>query len=200
MQSAPGETLAEGERPEFSKRGSLGGAETQAAEIRGADLQQQPQQSTCSLPVTAPGTARGPISIWQQAAALCPDTDGGGKTEHCMTSTPPESCSFRLDYLWESRGPGGWGACGLRSFVHFIWCHIRVPPAPVGNSRARNGEGTQSYGKWTGGKVVSRAKTNMDQGRCQGNAQTEIIQTTDPTNTPDPTLACSNSPLTHPLG
>lgn len=33
-------------------------------------------------------------------------------------------------WLWESRGPGGWGACGLGSFVHFIWCHIRVPPAP----------------------------------------------------------------------
>lgn len=33
-------------------------------------------------------------------------------------------------WLWESRGWGRWGACGLWSFVHFIWCHIRVPPAP----------------------------------------------------------------------
>lgn len=33
--------------------------------------------------------------------------------------------------------------------------------------------------------------------------KTETIQTVDPTNTPkhpDPTLVCSNSPHTHPLG
>lgn len=120
-----------------------------------------------------------------------------------MTSTPPESCSFRLDYLWESRGPGRWGACGLRSFVHFIWCHIRVPPAPVGKSRARNGARTQAYGKWAGGKVVSRARTNTIKGGAKGMQKTETIQTVDPTNTPkhpDPTLVCSNSPHTHPLG
>lgn len=62
MLSAPGETLAEGGRPEFSKRGNPGGVETQAGKVRGADLWQEPQQSTHPLPMTA--------SPWEQLGAL----------------------------------------------------------------------------------------------------------------------------------
>lgn len=62
MLSAPGETLAEGGRPEFSKRGNPGGAETQAGEVKGAALRQEPQQSTYPLPMTAPGNSPGALS------------------------------------------------------------------------------------------------------------------------------------------
>jgi hypothetical protein len=47
------------------------------------------------------------------------------RTEHHGCSLPRGK-----RWLWESRGWGGRGACGLWSFIHFIWCHIRVPPAP----------------------------------------------------------------------